>query len=61
MLHMPIFMKRKMEVVKRDKRKGKKEQMHRDNAWNIHKWFYVCLISNIWGIGEGKMKERKFI
>lgn len=34
-----------MEAVKRDKRKGKKEQMHRDNAWNIHKWFYVCLIS----------------
>lgn len=44
MLHMPIFMKRKMEAVKRDKRKEKKEQMHRDNAWNIHKWFYVCLI-----------------
>lgn len=36
-MHVPIFMKRKMEVVKRDKRKGKKEQMHRSNPWNIHK------------------------
>lgn len=26
-MRVPIFMKRKMEVVKRDKRKGKKEQI----------------------------------
>ena len=26
-MHVPIFMKRKMEVVKRDKRKRKKEQI----------------------------------
>lgn len=46
-MHVPTFMKRKMEIyedleiVKRDKLKGKKEQMHRDNMLNIHKWFYV--------------------
>lgn len=33
--------------------------MHKDNAWNIHKWFYVCLISIYMGNWRKKDKREK--